>query len=547
MKFSDFSIGRRLAMGLGVILISTTGAIGYAIVSLNDAARAARQLSSESLIQERAAQEWVSNLTLSGLRNLTTAKFGDPAGANAVFATIDLPDAVGLSKRAQELQKIIAGSLDTAEGRELMEDLTAKRAAYLKQRDIYLKLVDEGKKEEMAKLADTTLREAQKPFVGATKRILEYIRKRITEKDAAMQAQSERTATLLATLSGLVVLLAALMGWALTRGITRPLKQALGVAEKVAAGDLRSKIEATSRDETGALLAAIGTMQENLKSLIGNVRRDVDAVSASASQLAVSADELSGSAAAQNEAVTSTASSVEELTVSISQMSGSAQIAQDVVEATVKISDSGLEMGNKVSREIGEIDRSVSDFAQQMQALQGQAGEIGTVVKLIKEIADQTNLLALNAAIEAARAGEQGRGFAVVADEVRKLAERTSGATSEIQKTIEAIQSNMGSAGNLLDNVKTRVDAGVATIADLIEPLKTLQSQAERAASGLRELTNATKEQQQASEQIARNTEQIAASAEQNQASVSQSRDTSRELSGLAERLTESVTRFQLQ
>jgi methyl-accepting chemotaxis protein len=221
-------------------------------------------------------------------------------------------------------------------------------------------------------------------------------------------------------------------------------------------------------------------------------------------------------------------------------------LAQDVVEATVKVSDSGLAMGNKVSREIGEIDRSVSDFAQQMQALQGQAGEIGTVVKLIKEIADQTNLLALNAAIEAARAGEQGRGFAVVADEVRKLAERTSGATNEIQKTIEAIQSNMGSAGTLLDNVKARVDTGVATIADLIEPLKTLQSQAERAASGLRELTNATREQQQASEQIARNTEKIASSAEQNHASVSQSRDTSRELSGLADRLMGSMTRFQV-
>jgi len=335
------------------------------------------------------------------------------------------------------------------------------------------------------------------------------------------------------------------IAWRLSRSITRPLHVAVGIAEKVAAGDLRSEIKIERNDETGALLAAIGTMQENLKQLIGSVREDVGAVSASATQMSAAADELSGNAARQNEAVSSTAASVEELTVSIGQMSESAQLAQDVVEATVKVSDSGLEMGNKVSREIGEIDRSVSNFATQMQALQGQAGEIGTVVKLIKEIADQTNLLALNAAIEAARAGEQGRGFAVVADEVRKLAERTASATNEIQKTIEAIQSNMGSAGDLLDNVKARVDTGVSTIAELIAPLQTLQAQAERAAKGLRELTHATREQQQASEQIARNTEKIASSAEHNEATVTQSRDTSRQLSSLAERLTGSMSRFQ--
>ena len=444
------------------------------------------------------------------------------------------------------MQKQIFAGATTPEGLALIEDIKVKRKAYLEKRDLYLQLLKEGKNEEISRLADTTLQSTSKEFIFATRKMLEYTQKQITIKDAEMQKASDRAATWLIWLSAAVLFLAAAIAWLLTRGITGPLKQAVAIAEKVASGDLRSKIEVTSKDETGALLTAISTMQDNLKALIGNVQRDVGAVSASASQLAVAADELSGSTASQNEAVSSTAASVEELTVSISQMSDSAQLAQDVVEATVKVSDSGLDMGNKVSRDIGDIDRSVSEFAQQMQALQGQAAEIGTVVKLIKEIADQTNLLALNAAIEAARAGEQGRGFAVVADEVRKLAERTGGATNEIQKTIEAIQSNMGSAGNLLENVKSRVDNGVATIADLISPLQTLQSQAERAATGLRELTNATREQRQASEQIARSTEKIAASAEENHASISQSRDTSRALSSLAERLTGSMARFQI-
>jgi methyl-accepting chemotaxis protein len=546
MKKLGFSIGQRLAAGLCVIMAVTTAAAGYAVWSLHQLERGYQQLATNSMAQERNAQEWINILTLSGARNLVTAKFGDIANTHMVFTAFNLGDSATLRARVSELQKEIFGNLTTDEGKQLVDDSMAKRKVYLEKLDAAMAMIKEGKKEEGQKMAEAAVLPALKGYIGSTHKLLEHTRKMINQEQARMQAASESARNWVAVMIVSALGLAAVVAFMLTRSITNPLRQAVNVAEKVAAGDLRSKIEVTRNDETGALLAAISAMQENLKDLIGNVQRDVGAVSSSASQLAHAAGELSGSVSSQNEAVSSTAASVEELTVSISQMSDSAQLAQDVVEATVKVSDSGLAMGNKVSRDIGEIDRSVSDFAQQMQALQGQAAEIGTVVKLIKEIADQTNLLALNAAIEAARAGEQGRGFAVVADEVRKLAERTSGATNDIQKTIEAIQSNMGSAGTLLDNVKSRVDNGVATIADLIEPLRTLQSQAERAASGLRELTNATREQQQASEQIARNTEKIASSSEQNHASVSQSRDTSRQLSGLAERLMGSVARFQV-
>ena len=545
MQKIGLSIGRRLTIGLTIILALSTGATGYAVWCLDNLTTGYRQLAEATVKQERNTQEWINILTLSGARNLVGAKFGDLPTTATVFTAFNLGDSATLRARVTELQKEIFGSLETPEGKKLVEDSMAMRKVYLEKLDYNVQILKDGKKEEAQKLAETAVLPALKGYIGSTHKLLEHTRKLMSQKEAEMQAASNRARTWLIVLATSALLLAVVIAWRLSRSITRPLHVAVGIAEKVAAGDLRSEIKIERNDETGALLAAIGTMQENLKQLIGSVREDVGAVSASATQMSAAADELSGNAARQNEAVSSTAASVEELTVSIGQMSESAQLAQDVVEATVKVSDSGLEMGNKVSREIGEIDRSVSNFATQMQALQGQAGEIGTVVKLIKEIADQTNLLALNAAIEAARAGEQGRGFAVVADEVRKLAERTASATNEIQKTIEAIQSNMGSAGDLLDNVKARVDTGVSTIAELIAPLQTLQAQAERAAKGLRELTHATREQQQASEQIARNTEKIASSAEHNEATVTQSRDTSRQLSSLAERLTGSMSRFQ--
>ena len=547
MKQSGLSIGQRLAIGLSVILAITTGATGYAVWSLRALEQDFRQLASDSMAQERNAQEWINILTLSGARNLVSAKFGDDAATTAVFNAFNLGDSTTLRARVTELQKDIFGNLPTTQGKQLVDDAMAKRKVYLERLDANRQLAKDGKKDEAQKLAETTVQPALKVYIASTHTLLDHTRKMIAGKQVEMQAATERARLLLIALAAAALLLAGVIAWLLARSITAPLKQAVDAAEKIAAGDLRSSISITRNDETGALLGAIATMQSNLKDLIGNVHNDIGAVSASARQLARDADELSNNTAQQSEAAASTAAAVQELTGSIAQMSDSARMAQEVVETTVKVSDAGLEMGNKVSREIGEIDRSVDDFALQMQTLQGQAGEIGTVVNLIREIADQTNLLALNAAIEAARAGEQGRGFAVVADEVRKLAERTSTATSEIQKTIESIQANMGSAGKMLGNVKQRVDTGVSTIADLIAPLTTLQSQAVIAARGLRELTHATGEQLHASEQIARNAERIAASADQAQASVSANRDTSRTLSGLAERLIGSMKRFQFQ
>jgi methyl-accepting chemotaxis protein len=545
MNASGISIGRRLAIGLGTILAITIGATGYAVWSLRDIEVQYQRIATESMAQERGAQEWINILTLSGARNLVTAKFGDAATTAQVFTAFNLGDSATLRARVSELQKDIFGNLATDAGKRLVDESMSLRKIYLEKLDATMAMLKEGRKEEAQKRAESEVLPALKSYIGSTHVLLEHTRKVIAGREAQMHAAAERARYALIVMATFALLLAGAVAVFLTRSITGPLKQAVEAAERVAAGDLRGNITVTRNDETGALLNAIATMQSNLRSLIGDMRQDVGAVSASANQLSLAADDLAGSSMMQNEAASSTASSVQELTVSISQMSDSARVAHEVVEATVKVSDSGLEMGNRVSREIGEIDRSVDDFAQQMQTLQSQAGEIGAVVNLIREIADQTNLLALNAAIEAARAGEQGRGFAVVADEVRKLAERTSTATAEIQKTIESIQANMGSAGSLLDNVKSRVDIGVSTIADLIAPLQTLQTEAKKAAEGLRELAHATGEQLQASEQIARNAEKIAASAAQGQAAVSNNRDTSRQLKGLAEHLLGSVARFQ--
>jgi len=445
------------------------------------------------------------------------------------------------------LQKEVEGNLHSVPARELFAKVSERRKIYMAEREKVFALKAAGKPDEAAALAGSAMAARLDEYRVATAALRDYERGRIDAAAQEMAAGASQVGRVLLGFLAASLVLGLAVALILTRGITRPLRSLMDVADRVAKGDLRSDIQSSGKDEISALTRSVGAMQDNLKSLISQVRTDVDAVSQSSAMLANTADELSASAESQTEAMAATASSVQQLTASIVQVSDNAQVARTVVEQTSEVSALGLEQGGAAEREIGEIDHSIGEFSAQMVQLTRHAGEIGSVVKLIKEIADQTNLLALNAAIEAARAGEQGRGFAVVADEVRKLAERTTGATNEIQSTIEAIQASVGGAGARIDALKSRAGAGVECLRRLMEPLKELRSRAARAVDSLRDLSEATREQRLASEQIASTTERVAASAEQNRASVAQSRDTAAELKNLAAHLMSSVSLFRYQ
>ena len=536
------SISQRLAAGLGLILSICAVALCYGIWTMGQSAVETRQLVDEQFARERVVEEWVQRVEVNLVRTMALAKSGGDAQLKAYFD----PDMKAMIGIITELKKKIDASDQSAGRKDLLAEIEKQRAAYMGRRAEAFALLDTGKRAEADKIIETGMGPAVAAYRNLMQKLLAEERAQIEAAKARLQARAESARTMMLLLGALAVAGGVLVAWQLARSVTRPLREVVAVAQRVATGDLRGEIVVTGSDETGALLAAVASMQKELRHLIGAVKDDVGAVSAYASELVAAAAGMAGSSASQTDAVTSTAASVEQLTVSIAQVSESARQASAVVEETVRVSDNGLSRGNQVQAEIAAIDSAVADFGGQMEGLRAQAADIGTVVKLIREIAEQTNLLALNAAIEAARAGEQGRGFAVVADEVRKLAERTSTATSDIQKTIEGIQGNMEAAGGRLENVKSRVREGVVSIRELVEPLKDLQHQAARAAEGLRELSSATSEQKQVSEQIARNTERIANSAELSHAAISQSRDTAGQLAAMAQRLLGSTARFQL-
>ena len=541
MKFA-FSVGKRLALGLGVILAICAVAIGYGVHTVGRSAAEMQSLVDEKFARARLVEEWVQRVEVNLVRTMALAKSGVDPQLKAYFD----PEMKAMIGIITDLKKKIDADQVSPQRKELFAAIEKQRAAYMGSRAQAFALMEGGKRAEGDRIVESGMIPAVAAYRELMKKLLAEEHQQIADAKAGMMANADAARVLLLVLGGVALVGGALLAWLVARSITRPLQEVVAVAQKVATGDLRSEIVVKGRDETGALLAAVAAMQSELRRLIGNVKGDVGEVSVRADALAAAADGMAGSSAQQADALASTATSVEQLTTSIAQVSDSAREASLVVEETVRVSDSGLVQGNRVQDEMVAIDTAVTDFGGQMEGLREQAANIGTVVQLIREIAGQTNLLALNAAIEAARAGEQGRGFAVVADEVRKLAERTATATREIEQTIEGIQGNMAQAGGRLENVRQRVREGVVSIRNLVEPLKDLQQQAGRAAEGLRELSNATHEQRLVSEQIARNTEKIASSAEHNHSAITQSRDTAGQLQVMAGRLLESTKRFQL-
>jgi methyl-accepting chemotaxis protein len=317
-------------------------------------------------------------------------------------------------------------------------------------------------------------------------------------------------------------------------------------AEKLAGGDLTGRVHCVAEDELEDVAKHFNHMAQSMQSLLGVVLETARKLGDAATQVSSSASQVSQSSVAQSEAASGMAAAIEEMTVGIDQIAEHARTAHDVSSESGKLSQEGGQIVQSTVAEMQKIADTVNESARIIEELGRHSEAISAIVNVIKEIADQTNLLALNAAIEAARAGEQGRGFAVVADEVRKLAERTTSSTQEISSMIGAIQH--GTAGAV-----TSMQAGVARVAEGVtlsrragESIGRIKEGANRVQADVSDISNALHEQSSASNDIARNVERIAQMSEENSAAVRGTAETARELERLATELQNEVRRFRV-
>lgn len=348
-------------------------------------------------------------------------------------------------------------------------------------------------------------------------------------------------------LAALAIAIAVAVSVWVARSVNRPLNAVVDAAEyAVAHDDFTRGIPEEGTQETARVGLAINHLMEKFRNIISHTTSSSEDIASASGELATASSQVNRSSSAQADAASSVAAAVEEVSVSVSETAANARTAGEIVEKSRTGTERALAVMTETVKNVNGIAALIRESGSNVGRLDDSSKRIGGIVQVIKEVADQTNLLALNAAIEAARAGEQGRGFAVVADEVRKLAERTSKATTEIASLIGDIQNHIGETVTGMQQANIQVTESLELVGRTETALHRIGDDSREVASNVQSIADAVREQDVAIQQVAANVEKIAQMAEENSAAAASSSDTATQLDRLSGELKGSVARFKV-
>ncbi|WNJ86766.1 methyl-accepting chemotaxis protein [Pseudomonas canadensis] len=417
---------------------------------------------------------------------------------------------------------------------------------YVSSSERIMALLDGGQVDQARTQLNTTNNELFRQARELIRVMIESNNRQI--KQGAIAADELRASALTWMISGIVLafMIAIIVGVLITRLITRPIAQAVESAQRIAKGDLTQAITTERTDEAGQLLMALSDMQGGLKGTLVEIANASDQLASAAEELSAVTDESSRGLTRQNDEIQQAATAVNQMTAAVDEVASNAVSTSEASrQATTEAEDGRQQVEQAVSgmrSMVGEI----NDSTQSVADLAGQVREIGKVIDVIRGIADQTNLLALNAAIEAARAGEQGRGFAVVADEVRALAHRTQTSTVDIEKMIGDVQTGADDAVAAMNKSLTWANDTQTLAQNAGEALQRITASVAKINERNLVIASASEEQAQVAREVDRNLLNIQDLSTQTAAGAHQTNASSQDLSRLATSFNVLVSKFQL-
>ncbi|WP_263263101.1 methyl-accepting chemotaxis protein [Pseudomonas sp. RIT-PI-S] len=432
------------------------------------------------------------------------------------------------------------------EERSLYTALRATADTYGRQLDTFEPMVRSGDYAAAVTFINTNIRPLTNTLGDQISKLMAYNDQGAKDAGLAAKATYSTGMALVIGIVALAVLLTVVLAVLLTRSITTPIGAALSVAERIASSDLSRDVQISGEDEAGRLLAALAKMQANLRDTISHIADSSTQLASASEEMTAVTEDASKGLVRQNDEVNQAATAVNEMSAAVDEVARNAEAASQTSQQSQTYTHEGIENVAQTLKAIEGLATNMSTTGEQVKALSARAQGIGKVIEVIRAIAEQTNLLALNAAIEAARAGEQGRGFAVVADEVRALAHRTQQSTQEIEQMITAIQGDsaqavraMGLSTDMATNsiaVAQSADASLRQIAEAITHIN------ERNLL----IATASEEQAQVAREVDRSLTSIRELSSQSAAGASQTASACGEMASLATRLNQLVRRFKV-
>jgi methyl-accepting chemotaxis protein len=492
---ANIGIGKRLALGFTVILAFAMLITGISVWRLQGVASATSEMMQVPLAKERMISDWSGKID-SGIRRTTAiARSSDPSLA-AYFAD----ESKASSAASSELQKKIETLISDADEKQLFGRIGEQRKVYLSSRDQIAKLKAASELEEASKIFETVFRPGTAKYQELIVELLKLQRAKIDAAAMHIEDIANSSRQLLFVLAALVLAFGVTCAWLLTNGIVVPLREAVSVARRVAAGDLTAHIDDSAKDETGQLLSALKEMNTSLVGIVSEVRQGTDHITTSSSEIAQGNQDLSRRTEQQASALEETASSMEELTSTVKHNADNARQANQLAASAAQVAVKG---GQVVAQVVGTMD-----------SINQSSSKIVDIIAVIDGIAFQTNILALNAAVEAARAGEQGRGFAVVATEVRNLAQRSAAAAKEIKALIGDSVEKVNLGSKLVADAGTTMNEIVSSVHRVSDMISEITAASTEQSAGINEVNHAIGSMDAVTQQNAALVEEAAAAAE---------------------------------